>query len=133
MTGKWFADLDPRLRTTLYVVLALGALLALIGGTKFGFQAGLSVAIGAGAAAANLYALAKIIRALTTPGATRSVAGWSIAFALKLVFLVGGLWLLLTWGVVSTLPLLIGYGTLPIGIAISSLVSDKADDGSSED
>ncbi len=124
---KWLSDLDPRLRTAILCVIGLGALFALVGGTKFGVHTGLSVAVGSAAAAANLYALAKIIRALVTPGASKSVAGWSIAFMLKLLFLFGGLWLLLTWGVVSTLPLAVGYGTLPIGIAIGSLVSDKAD------
>ncbi len=130
---KLFADLDPRLRMSLYAVLATGTLFALVGGTKFGLHVGMSVAIGAGAAALNLWALAKIIRALMTPGAAKSVAGWSIAFMLKLLFLIGGLWLLLAWGVVSTLPLAVGYGTLPIGIAIGSLVSDKAGHGSEED
>ena len=84
------------------------------------------VAVGCLAAASNLYALAKIVRALTEPGASKSVAGWSIAFGLKLLLLFGGLWLLLSWGVVTALPLAVGYGTLPIGIAIGSLVSDKA-------
>jgi hypothetical protein len=130
---KPFADLDPRLRMALYAVVATGTLFSLIGATKFGSHVGISVAVGAGAAALNLWALAKIIRALMTRGAAKSVAGWSIAFMLKLVFLVGGLWLLLTWGVVSTLPLAVGYGTLPIGIAIGSLVSDKAGHGSEDD
>ena len=70
--------------------------------------------------------MARIIEAVVSPGASRSVVGWSVAFALKLLFLFGGIWLLLTWRVVSALPLAIGYGTLPIGIAIGSLVSDKA-------
>lgn len=126
MKSGLFSDLDPRLKTAMYAVLAVGGLFALVGGTKFGVHTGLSVAVGSAAAAANLYALAKIIRALVTPGASRSAAAWTIAFILKLFFLFGGFWLLLSWGVVSALPLAIGYGTLPIGIAIGSLVSDKA-------
>ncbi|CAN5665250.1 hypothetical protein BH09MYX1_BH09MYX1_16840 [soil metagenome] len=123
---KPFASLTPRLRTAMYSVIVLGVLFALVGATKWGFPTGLSAAVGSIAAATNLYVLAKIIRALTEPGASKSVAGWSIAFAIKLFALFGGLWLLLAWGVVSVLPLAVGYTTLPIGIAIGSLVSDKA-------
>jgi hypothetical protein len=34
-------------------------------------------------------------------------------------------WLLMRHGIVSPLPMLIGFGALPIGIAIGSLVSDR--------
>ena len=76
---KLFSDLDPRLRVALYCVLGVGTLFALIGGTKFGLATGVSIAVGAGAAAANLFALAKIIRALMTPGGDRvSFNCWSL-------------------------------------------------------
>lgn len=119
-------ELDPRLKMAIQVVVATGLLFALVGGTQFGGKVGLSVAVGSSIAASNLYVLARIIDALMSPGATKSVGGWSLAFALKLLFLFGGIWLLLSWQVVSALPLAIGYATLPIGIAIGSLVSDKA-------
>jgi hypothetical protein len=35
-------------------------------------------------------------------------------------------WLLMRHGIVSPLPMLIGFGALPIGIAIGSLVSDRS-------
>jgi hypothetical protein len=34
-------------------------------------------------------------------------------------------WLLMRHGVVSPLPMLVGFGALPIGIAIGSIVSDR--------
>jgi hypothetical protein len=119
-------ELDPRLKMAIQVVVVTGVLFALVAGTKFGGRAGFSVAVGSSIAASNLYVMARIIDALVSPGASKSVAGWSVAFGLKLLLLFGGIWLLLTWQVVSALPLAIGYGTLPIGIAIGSLVSDKA-------
>lgn len=118
--------LDARIGTAMKAVVALGALCGLVGGTLYGPRAGLGTALGAAIAVTNLYALARIVRALSRPGASRSVAGWTLAFMVKLLFLFGGVWLLLEWRVVTVLPLAAGYGTLPIGIAIGSLVSDKA-------
>ena len=45
---------------------------------------------------------------------------------MKMAILFGGIWLLLMWGVVTVVPLVAGYMTLPLGIAIGSLVSDRA-------
>jgi hypothetical protein len=39
--------------------------------------------------------------------------------------LVVAVWLLMRHGVVSPLPMMVGFGALPIGIAIGSLVSDR--------
>lgn len=117
--------LDPRLTTALYAVGVFGALFAAVAATMFGLRAGSSCAIGAAIAASNLYALARIIVALATPGASRSVAGWGFALLMKMGILFGGIWLLLMWGVVTVVPLVVGYMTLPLGIAIGSLVSDQ--------
>ena len=118
--------LDPRLKTALFSVAVFGVLFSAVAITVFGARAGLSCAIGASIAASNLYALAKIVAALTTPGASRSVVGWVFALLMKMAILFGGIWLLLMWGVVTVVPLVAGYMTLPLGIAIGSLVSDRA-------
>lgn len=53
----------------------------------------------------------------------RGGAAWS-AFALfKIIFLFGGIYLLLTRGLVDPIPLVIGYGVLPLGIAASTVVA----------
>jgi hypothetical protein len=39
--------------------------------------------------------------------------------------LLAAAWLLMRHGVVSPVPMLVGFGSLPIGIAIGSLVSDR--------
>jgi hypothetical protein len=45
--------------------------------------------------------------------------------ALKMVGLVGVVWLLMRHGVVGPVAMMLGFGALPIGIAIGSLVSDR--------
>jgi hypothetical protein len=42
-----------------------------------------------------------------------------------MVGLVGVVWLLMRHGVVSPVPMMVGIGALPIGIAIGGLVSDR--------
>ncbi len=118
-------ELDPQLKTALWSVAAFGAFFAAVAATVFSPRAGLSCAIGAAIAASNLYALAKIIGALVTPGASRRVVGWVFALLMKMAILFGGIWLLLMWGVVTVVPLVAGYMTLPLGITIGSLVSDR--------
>jgi hypothetical protein len=48
-----------------------------------------------------------------------------------MVGLIAVAWLLMRRGIASPLPMLIGFGALPIGIAIGSLVSDRS--GQTED
>ena len=97
-------------------------------------------------ATANLWALARVVAALLPTDAPtdapaadgtegprtgrgpgpRGFAAWSLLAALKMVGLVALVWLLMRRGVVSPLPMLVGFGALPIGIAIGSLVSDRS-------
>jgi F0F1-type ATP synthase assembly protein I len=107
------------------VIAVLGVLVAAVGATLYGHKAGISAAIGAAIAMANLYALAHIVRALTTPGASSSAAGWTFAFMLKIVVLLAGVWLLLRAGVVTLLPLIVGYMTLIVGLGVGNLVSNE--------
>jgi len=104
-------------------VLAVGAL------AVANLWSGFSVAVGAAVATANLWVLARIVHALLPNDAAgaraQSRAGWSLVAALKMVGLVGVVWLLMRHGVVSPVPMMVGLGALPIGIAIGSLVSDR--------
>jgi hypothetical protein len=121
--------MDPRLRACLVAVAGSGAALAVGALLTFGGSTALSVAVGGGLAAANLWALARIIGALLpsdgAAAAAQSRAGWSLVVGLKMIGLVLGAWLLMRHGWVAPLPLVVGFGALPIGIAIGSLVSDK--------
>jgi hypothetical protein len=124
--------LDTRMRASIVAVAVAGV--ALTGGALlvFGLSTALSVGLGAAIATANLWVLAKIVAALLPDGTGAAGAGrgnagaWGVVAALKVLALVAGVWLLMRHGVVSPMPLMVGFGSLPIGIAIGSLVSDRS-------
>src|ERR1700721_2247750 len=106
--------MDPRLRACLVAVAGSGAALAVGALLTFGGSTALSVAVGGGLAAANLWALARIIGALLpsdgAAAAAQSRAGWSLVVGLKMIGLVLGAWLLMRHGWVAPLPLVVGFG-----------------------
>ena len=114
-----------RMAAVFGVVLALGALV-LVSPRAAG-----SVAVGAAIAVGNLIAMRAIIRALLPsadaeprePSAQPSgaAAAWAIFAVLKMAILFGGVWILLTRGMVDPMPLVVGYGVLPLGITASAL------------
>ncbi len=120
--------MDARLKTSILAVLALGAAFGLAGAVLFGMRAGFSVVVGASVAAANVWALAKVIAGLLPADGQApagGVASWLVMALLKVVALFGGVWLLMSRHVVSPLPLFVGIGCMPIGIAIGAIVSDR--------
>ncbi|CAN5847073.1 hypothetical protein BH11MYX4_BH11MYX4_61590 [soil metagenome] len=56
----------------------------------------------------------------------RGGAAWGLFALLKMVLLFGGIWLLLTRGLVDPIPLVVGYGVLPLAIAVSGVVTSLA-------
>lgn len=46
---------------------------------------------------------------------------WGVFAILKIFLLFGGMWLLLTRGWVDPIPLVVGYGVLPLGITVGTL------------
>ncbi len=122
---------DGRLRISLVAVAVSGAVLTFCALLASGVSAALSVGMGALLATGNLWVLARIVAALlpdeqSAPEATKNRGGWALLAVLKMVGLLGAAWLLMRHGVVSPLPMLIGFGSLPIGIAIGSIVSDRS-------
>ncbi len=121
--------LDGRMRASIAAVALVGAGLAFVALLVFGMEAAFSVAVGSAIAAGNLWALARIIAALLPDDAhsarSQSKAAWALLAVLKMFGLIVAVWLLMRHGVVSPLPMLVGFGSLPIGIAIGSLVSDR--------
>jgi hypothetical protein len=129
------SPLDGRLRASIAAV-ALTAAAFTVGALAFAsVAAAVSVALGGALAAGNLWALARVVAALlpdSRPTAeAQSRGAWSLLAALKMVGLIAVAWLLMRRGIASPLPMLIGFGALPIGIAIGSLVSDRS--GQTED
>ena len=57
---------------------------------------------------------------------SRGGAAWGLFALLKIFVLFGGVWLLLTRGLVDPIPLVVGYGVLPLGIAASTVVASLA-------
>src|SRR5580693_5816955 len=121
--------LDARLRTSLLSVGATGATMALAAGAVFGLRSGVSVALGAALAAANLWVLAHVVAALLPDSGAgaqaQSRAAWGLVALIKMVGVLAVAWLLMRSGLVSPMGLLVGLAGLPIGIAIGSLVSDR--------
>jgi hypothetical protein len=126
---------DARLRTSLRTVLLMGAVFAFFGFAFAGLGAGLSVALGGVLAAGNLWVLARIVTELLptdSAGAeAQSRGGWALVAVLKILGLLTFAWLLMRHAIVSPVPMLVGFGSLPIGIAIGSLVSDRSAPGES--
>jgi hypothetical protein len=81
----------------------------------------MSVAVGGAVGTVNLWVLARIIGAFLP---IHSPAVGTFTF-LKMLGLFGLVWLLMAMGVVDPLPVVVGLGALPIGIAIGTLVSDR--------
>jgi len=127
--------LDPQLHVFLIAVGVAGVALTFAALALFGAAGAISAATGAALALGNLWGLARIVAALLPDdkrGAmAQSRASWGLLAVLKMLALLGVTWLLMRHGLVSPMPMLIGFLSLPIGIAIGSLVSDRS--GASED
>ncbi|HVH41696.1 MAG TPA: hypothetical protein VM925_05115 [Labilithrix sp.] len=129
----------------------LGAVLALIALSLYGTRTAFSVLVGATIGVANLLTMRAIIRRLVRvssqdgepqggnpkgdasslpddragehePGGRGGIA-WGVFAAFKMLILFGGIWFLLTRHVVDPMPLLVGYGVMPLGIAASAVWS----------
>lgn len=139
----------------------LGVVLTIAALAVFGTRTGLSVAIGAIIAVANLVMMSAIVRAVLRPAdgdasadgdaaananadanadaavdpldhaaeGKRGAKAWGAFGLVKIVLLFGGIYVLLTKGLVDPMPLVVGYGVLPLGIAASSLFSGLAPRG----
>jgi hypothetical protein len=125
--------LDARMLTALVGVATFGALFAAGAGMFFGGRAALSVGVGALVAVLNLYGLARILGAMVgaradgDPDGAGGTSGiWGILAVAKVLVLFGGVWWLMGANLVDPMPLVVGWGALPIGIALGSILSDKS-------
>jgi hypothetical protein len=121
---------DRAFRTVFATVAATGV--ALAAGDLFlrGASGALSVLVGAAIALANLYVLRRILSVVLVPhsdASTHGAAAWGVISIGKLMILCGTMWALMTRHLVAPIDLFVGYVSLPIGIAIGSVVSDKTD------
>ncbi|MCL2779591.1 MAG: hypothetical protein FWD73_16490 [Polyangiaceae bacterium] len=137
-----FRSADGSIAAAIHAV-AIGLFLALTSFALYGGKTALSVAFGVAIGVANLLALRAIVSSLIVSPSDRpdtvqaeqaanaahenerrrGGVAWGIFALLKIAILFGGLWMLLTRNVVSPIPLVIGYGALPIGITTSALAT----------
>lgn len=95
-----------------------------------------SVAIGAAFGVGNLIAMRAILGALVpsagegpperetddAPKGSDLRMLWAFLAGFKMLAMFGAMWLLLTKGVVDPMPLVVGYGAMPLGIVGSALL-----------
>ncbi len=107
------------LSRSLWSVTIVGALLTLLTPFVAELDAVLSVAIGAAIGVANLYVLGRVVQAFLSPTGAR--LPWTVVVLLKFAGLFGGVYLLVQYAGVQVLPLVVGYGALPLGIVFSQV------------
>ncbi len=112
-------DKDGSMARAMWAVVLVGLSATVVAGWVSGALAARSAALGAAVAAANLWVIALVVRGML--GQKKSSVPWSLVAVLKMAALFGGLYLLLRGGWVSLLPLLAGYGALPLGIVAGQL------------
>ncbi|MFO0568343.1 MAG: hypothetical protein U0263_21965 [Polyangiaceae bacterium] len=113
------ADKDGSTHRALWAVVLVGALATGGAFVMGGAPVARSVAVGAVVALGNLFAIGLVVRGILN--GKKSRVPWPLVAVLKMTLLFGGLYLLLKSGFVSLLPLLVGYGALPIGIVAAQL------------
>jgi hypothetical protein len=114
---------DAPMKAAIVSVAITGAVLALAALASYGARAALGVAVGGAIATVNLLVFARIGQAFVSQRGNS--APWAVIAVVKLIALLGGVWLILKSGVISGLALTIGYGALPIGITLGSLFGPK--------
>jgi hypothetical protein len=110
------------------VIAITGVVFAGTAAALFGARTALSVALGAALATANLWILARIVRAVLL-GSRREGATYALIAVLKLAALFGGVYLLVNSSIADILPLALGFGALPFGIVLAQLGGSRNVDG----
>ena len=116
--------IDASAKVAIFAVVAFG--LVMTGGAFFvsGLRMAFSVGVGSTLAASNLYLLARIVRNAT---GGKGPGIWGVLGAVKVLVLVGVVWMLMKMSVVDPIGLVIGLGALPIGIFVSGAFRSKGD------
>jgi len=104
-----------------------GGLASLVGLLFWDGHVAIGVLVGAALAVANLWVFKRVGHAfLAQKGTSRAM--WGLVGALKFVALMVGVGLLLRYDVVGAIPLVVGYGALPVGITLSNFLSARLED-----
>jgi hypothetical protein len=115
------ADNETSIARVAWAVVAVGVVATGVAGWVSGPRALLGVALGALIGLANLLTLSFLVRRLIAPAQPKK--RWAAAAAIKLVVLLGGVFLLVQSGQIGVLPLILGYAALPLGIVVGQLAT----------
>ncbi|PIE05959.1 MAG: hypothetical protein CSA75_02015 [Sorangium cellulosum] len=108
---------------------SVGLIAMMVGLLAFDGHAALGVFVGTSLAVANLWVFKQIGHAiLSESGSSRAM--WVLVGALKFVALLVGVGLLLRYDIVGAVPLIVGYGALPVGITMSNFLVARFEDES---
>lgn len=112
---------DPQaaLRVALWSVVLVGASGALLAGILAGLRSMLSFSAGALLAFLHLWLIALVVRGRM--GQLNPSVPWGLVGVLKFVVLFGLVYGLVKSQAVEILPLIIGYGALPLGIVAAQM------------
>ena len=112
---------DPQgaLRVALWSVVLVGASGALLAGIVAGLRSMLSLSAGALLAFLHLWLIALVVRGRM--GHLNPNVPWGLVGVLKFVLLFGLVYGLVKTEWVQVLPLIIGYGALPLGIVAAQM------------
>ncbi len=131
MTTRKNEPLDVRVLTAVLTVGSVAIMIAGLAAWRFGARAGISALVGGGVATLNLYVLARSIgRLLADDGkdtAAKIKAMRGLGALLRLLLLYAGVTFLLVQHLVDPIPFGVGYLSLPVGILVASLLSDRRD------
>lgn len=120
-TTKFDDNHDGGLAIIVRTVAAVGLLDAVTVGYFAGRGAGASAAYGATLGLANLWILGRMVRSFL--GSSGTSKTWVVAALTKLAVLVLAMYLPVRAGLVQVLPFIIGFGALPLGIALGQLLT----------
>lgn len=110
---------DGSVAAPLVVVALIAGALAIAAGLWLSPRVGLSVALGGLLALLNLWLIARIVRAFLGESSHR--LSWGLLTLIKFTGIFAALYFLFKSGLVDVLPVVIGYGALPLGIVASQL------------
>jgi hypothetical protein len=111
------ADRDPSLSVAYVCVAGSGVMLLIASAVYFGARASAGVALGVVLAVSNLWLLERVVRVYLMSEGGR----WALMALVKSTALFATIGLLVKTGAIDVLPLVAGFGALPVGVVLAGL------------
>lgn len=117
MKTKTTADRDPSLSAAYVCVAGSGVMLLIASAVCFGPRSSAGVALGVVLAVSNLWLLERVVRVYLMSEGGR----WALMALVKSTALFATIGLLVKTGAIDVLPLVAGFGALPVGVVLAGL------------